>query len=118
MINTSRQIDLLLFSVNEDLTFNDTKITQGMNQIRREDGQYNIYKLDSLHLPYTYIFLDEMPTLLKTVYKNLINDGGITELEDPTVVHCHEKIKAIGNDGGILKLVSNNIEPKKSSFKR
>lgn len=98
MINTSRQIDTLLFQLSSDLVFFDTSIQAGWNQVKRLNDYYQVYKIDDLNTPYTRIYLDEMPKLLHVVYANLINDGAFEELE--TYPSHHEKVRKNKNVPG------------------
>lgn len=93
MINTSREVDILLFHIQNDIVFNDTAVTSGWNQIRKIGGRYHVFRLENLYEPYTYLHLDEMPGLLRVVFAKLINFEPIGDNNAPIPKHFHKKLK-------------------------
>lgn len=91
MINTSRQVDSMLFYLEKDVSFGDVSVIAGWNHIKRVDKQYHVFSLENTINPYTFLHLDEMPQLLHSIYEKMINAGYIEELNDPVVHHSHLK---------------------------
>ena len=100
MINLSRQVDVLLFTLEEDISFGDAKLEAGWNQIRRINNVYEVFRLNDLTNSYTYLHLDEMPNLLRVVLKRLVNEGFYEDDDIIAPVHTHPKLT-------LLKKVAN-----------
>lgn len=91
MINTAREISQMIFTLDQDLAFDNVLIKSGFNIIKRINGQYEVAHITEVNMPYTILPDEYMHTLLKTVYAPLIDEGFIED--DETLTKKMKKAK-------------------------
>ena len=106
MINRFRQINTLLFSLEQDIILEKVVILKGFNQIRNHGKFYNIYRLDNLHIPYAIIDSKQMALAMSFIFPHLIDDeridtvdsDSISTKKDITISHIQNTIAIVNEN--------------------
>lgn len=106
MINRFRQINTLLFSLEQDIILEQAFILKGFNQIRNHGDYYNIYRLDNLHIPYAVIDSKQMALAMTFIFPHLIDNeridivdsDNISTKKDITITHIQNTVAIVDNN--------------------
>jgi hypothetical protein len=93
MLNTSREISRMIFSIEKDATFSGTTVMAGFNVVERKDNQYFVFRLNNLYTPYATILDSEMHNLLKLIFEDMLEGGYLEDDGDDAFKSKAEKKK-------------------------
>lgn len=72
MLNTSRQVEQMIFQLDTNAIFGNVVIKSGMNTVTRIDSQYQIKHVSNMYESYAVLPDKEMPKLLNLLYAPMI----------------------------------------------
>lgn len=91
MLNTSRIIQNLVFTLNTPLTIGDSELKIGFNYVQKsQNGEYDVFHSTDMKERYAYILEDEMPAVLHQVFPHLLYPEQAGEKID-IPYHSHPK---------------------------
>ena len=72
MLNTSRQVEQMIFQLDTNAIFGNVVIKSGLNTITRVDSQYHLKHISNMYESYAILPDKEMPKLLNLLYGPMI----------------------------------------------
>lgn len=72
MLNTSRQVEQMIFQLDTNAIFGNVVIKSGLNTITRIDSQYHLKHVSNMYESYAILPDKQMPKLLNLLYAPMI----------------------------------------------
>lgn len=72
MLNTSRQVEQMIFQLDTNAIFGNVVIKSGLNTVTRIDSKYHLKHVSNMYESYAILPDKEMPKLLNFLYAPMI----------------------------------------------